>query len=44
MDGYSYTTASETEKCQYCGKPIVYGHVEMMGCEYDAPSGMPLCH
>lgn len=41
MDGYSYTTASETEKCQYCGKPIVYGHVEMMGCEYDAPLECP---
>lgn len=41
MDGYSYTTVSETEKCQYCGKPIVYGHVEMMGCEYDVPLECP---
>ena len=41
MDGYSYTTASDTEKCRYCGKPIVYGHVEMMGCEYDMPLECP---
>lgn len=41
MDGYNYTTVSETETCRYCGKPIVYGHLELMGCVHDMPLECP---
>lgn len=37
MDGNSYQTVSETEFCPECGRPIVYGHTELMGKVYDAP-------
>lgn len=37
MDGNHYETISDTEFCPECGKPIVYGHTELMGTEYNMP-------
>lgn len=41
MDGYNYTTVSETEKCRYCGEPVVYGHMELMGYVHNVPLECP---
>lgn len=37
MDGNYYEIVSDTEFCTECGKPIVYGHTELMGIEYNMP-------
>ena len=37
MEGNHYETVSDTEFCPECGKPIVYGHTELMGTEYNMP-------
>jgi hypothetical protein len=37
----AYTVESETEHCPFCGKPIVYGHTELMGVYYSQPLECP---
>lgn len=41
MNGDSYTTESETERCPHCGKPILYGHTEFMGREFTSALECP---
>lgn len=37
MEGLNrYTRESETERCPECGKPILYGHIEVMGNTYES--------
>lgn len=41
MDVNSCTTESKTERCPECGRPIIYGHTQLMGQTYSIPLECP---